>query len=268
MNTLMKYREAPNTVLELKNNIFAPYEKAEKELLDTVVYEDKHIKIELKGYKLNQIHRDILDIANYCGDDRLNHETDDIRPARLFSLYDIQKHLNYKAKRNNNWIEEKFEEMQKSLIQVHDKKSGDWIKFNIIEVAQYSKKQNSYAIILSELYTVFFENQISVGYKAYLPQILELSPQSRALVRFVISFSNDFEIGLDKAMEKIGIKNDGTIQNWRYNRNRILHDEKKLNALNIKLEKTSSDMRKKDYKIIYKTLENVKIYHPKPTLFQ
>jgi len=267
-NLLTKFKHAPVTVKEVKMNIFAPYEKAEKEALDSVIYEDDSVTVELKGFKLNQIHRDILDIATYYGDNKLEYMSEDNRASRLFSLYEVQKRLNYKACRNNKWLDSKFSEMQQSVIRITDKKEGNWIQFNIIEVAMFSKKQGKYALVLSEHYMKFFENEISIGYKPYLDQILNLSPQGRALARYIISFSNDFKIGLDKAMHKIGIKADGSSQNWRYNRNKILADRHKLKALNIVITKQTTDGRRKDdYQIEYKLLDEMNIYHPQKTLF-
>ncbi len=264
MNTLQRFRQAPNTVAEAKLNIFAPFEKEKTEELKCVIFESNKYKVTLDGYKLNQIHRDIIDIASYYGDNSFDGRTADIRPLRTFSLYDIQKHLNYKSKNQNEWIEEKFREMQKSLIKIEDKEKGDWVQFNIIEVAKYSKKLNKYAIVLSETYTLFFENEISINYKAYLSEILSLNAQTRALVRFIISHSNSFHIDLDKAMEKIGItKKKITTRAFNYNRKRILEDKEQLEKLNIYLTKKSNDDRKKDFIIDYKILPQIQIYHPK-----
>ncbi len=264
MNTLQRFKQAPNTVKEAKLNIFAPLEKEKTEELKCVVFESDKYKVILDGYKLNQIHRDIMDIALYYGDNSFDGRTADIRPLRTFSLYDIQKHLNYKSKNQNKWIEQKFTEMQKSIIKIEEKNSGDWQQFNIIEVAKYSKKQNKYAIILSEAYTLFFENEISINYKPYLNDILMLNSQSRALARYILSHSNSFHIDLDNAMKKIGIsKSKITKQAFDYNRRRILVDKEKLKKLNIYLTKKSNDSRKKDFLIEYKILSKIQIYHPK-----
>lgn len=264
ITALQKFKQAPCTVLETKFNIFSPFSKVRKKHLNTIVYEDNNYKVELKGFLLSQIHRDIIDIASYFGDSRYDNSTNDKRPIRVFSLYDIQKYLNYKSKNQNKWIDNKFSEIQQSVIKIIDKKESDWIQFNIIEVAKYSKKLNNYAMIISELYMLFFENQISINYKNYLHDILKLNPQTKALVRFILSHSNSFIIHLDKALEKVGIcKQNMSIQAYRANRRRILQDEDKLINLNILLIKNSDySIKNQSYSIDYKLLSKIKIYHP------
>jgi len=262
MNSLQRFKQAPLTVTEAKTNIFAPYEKKRTEITgETTIYQDEFYKIELKGYRLNQLHRDILDIALFYGDNKLENLTNDQRPIRLFSLYQIQKLLGYKSRFNNEWLEEKFREMEQTLIQITTKNS-DWIRFKIIDIAKYSKKQNKYALVISELYMEFFEKEISIGYKEYLPLILKLNPQTRALVRFLISHTHKIQIRLDKAMNIIGI-NETTKQNFRYHRRRILEDIEKLKELNIEITKQTNDARRKDdYIVRYVRLPNIRIYYP------
>jgi hypothetical protein len=184
---------------------------------------------------------------------------------RTFSLYDIQKYLNYKSKNQNGWVEQKFQEIKRTTINIQLKgKSKEWIEFNIIDIARYSEKLNTFAVVLSEAYTLFFENEISINYKPYLNDILSLNAQSRALVRYVLSHSNSFHIDLDKAMNKIGITRDKiTDQVFNYNKRRILEDEDKLKKLNIYFTKKSNDNRKKDFLLEYKMLPKIQIFHPK-----
>jgi hypothetical protein len=264
MTTLQRFKQAPTTVKETKYNIFAPYEKGKTQHLNTIIHEDEVYKIELKGFKLNQLHRDIIDIATYFGDNSYDMQTEDTRPMRVFSLYEIQKHLNYKSKNHNKWLEEKFSEIQQSIIKITNKEEGDWIQFNIIEVAQYSKKLNKYAMVISESYMRFFENEISTSFKAYLKDILKLNAQSRALVRYVLSHSNSFSIGLDKAMEKIGIStNVISARNFRGNRKKILDDRDKLEKLNIFLrENEDYSSRNQSYTLDYRLLPGIQIFHP------
>jgi len=264
MNLLQKFRQAPTTALELKNNIFLPYEKEKKEPIENlVIWDILKIRVTINGYKLNQLHRDILDIALYYGDSSLEEKTIDNQPVRLISLYEIQKHLNYKSRFNNKWLDEKMQELKRTTINIKIDGEG-WAEFNIIDIAKYSEKQKKYAIVISKWYMMFFEKEISIGYKEYLEIILSLkNPQSKALVRYVLTYSNDFNIDLDKAMQYIGIdKNRMTPQNFRWNRSKILEDEDKLRQLNIKLIKKSNDNRKKDYLIKYKRLPKIKIYFP------
>lgn len=265
MNIVQRYKQAPNTVKEAKLNIFAPYEKQKSQKLDGKIFESDKYIVELNGYKLNQIHRDIIDIASYYGDTSLEAQISDTRPLRTFSLYDIQKHLNYKSKNQNKWIDDKFKEISRSKITITDKQEGDWIEFNIIDVAMFRKKINAYVMVISELYVIFFENEISVNYKHYLSDILSLNAQSRALARYILSHSNSFSIGLDKAMERIGISTDNiTAKSFRENRKRILDDREQLIKLNIILrENEDYSTRNQSYTIDYKMLPQIQIYHPK-----
>lgn len=263
MNTLQKFKIAPSTVKENKLNIFSPYQKKKTEMLNSIIFEDEKYKVELKGYKLNQIHKDIIDIATYHGKNSLEQEIVGNRAVRLFSLYEVQKHLNYKSKNQNKWIDDKFIEMQQSLIQITNKEKKDWVRFNIIEVAKYSEKQQNYVIVMSEAYMLFFENEISINYKHYLPLILSMNAQSKALTRYILSHSNSFKISLDKALHKIGIvKNNMTIQNFRYNRRKILENEEILKKLNINFSKISESKRKADYMINYRILPKIQVFHP------
>jgi len=267
MNLLQRFKQAPVTAFELKRNIFLPYDKEKKEeIKDLVILDSKillgGVKIAINGYKLNQLHRDILDIALYFGDSSLEEQTIDTRPIRLFTLYEMQKHLKYKSKFNNKWLDEKIQELKRTTIKINVQEMG-WTEFNIIDIAQYSKKQNKYAIVISDLYMLFFQKEISVNYKEYLPNILSLkNPQSKALARYILTHSNDFQIDLDKAMEYIGINTNITKRNWNWNKSKILEDEEKLKELNIEFIKKSNDKRKKDYLIKYKKLPKIKIYFP------
>jgi len=265
MNIVQRYKQAPNTVKEAKLNIFAPYEKQKSQKLEGKIFESDKYSVELNGYKLNQIHRDIIDIASYHGDTSLEAQMSDARPLRTFSLYDIQKHLNYKSKNQNKWIDDKFKEISRSTIKIIDKQEGDWIEFNIIDVAMFRKKINAYAMVISELYMLFFENEITINYKYYLSDILLLNAQSRALARYILSHSNSFSIRLDKAMERIGISTDNiTAKSFRENRKRILDDREQLIKLNIILrENKDYSTRSQSYTIDYKILPEIQVYHPK-----
>ena len=264
MNLLQKFKQAPVTTTELKNNIFLPYEKEKKEPIENLlIWDFLGIRVSINGYKLNQLHRDILDIALYYGDSSLEEKTIDNQPVRLISLYEIQKHLNYKSRFNNKWLDEKMQELKRTTINIKIDGEG-WAEFNIIDIAKYSEKQKKYAIVISKWYMMFFEKEISVGYKKYLKDILDLdNPQSKALARYILTHSNDFQIDLEKTMQYIGIdKNRMTKRNFNWNKSKILENTEKLKKLNIELIKKSADQRKKDYLIRYKRLPKIKIYFP------
>ena len=70
----------------------------------------------------------------------------------------------------------------------------------------------------------FFDTQISVNYKSYLPIILSLSAQTKAAVRYLLSHSNDFQIDLELLMEKIGIQKN-SISHFSFTKNKNIGGE-------------------------------------------
>jgi len=269
MNTLIRFRQAPVTTKELKLNIFAPVEKKKPEMVEKyILFEDEeYYKVELTGYKLNQIHRDILDIILHFGDTKIeNMILEDELAVRTFSLYQIQKHLNYKSKKNAKWIRDKFSELKNVTLKITDKKAGDDIEFSIIRVIKHSKNLGTYILVMEELYMYFFEKEISIGYKKLLPEILNLKhAQTKALVRYILTHTTGHQINIDKALRKIGIK--GSKRNLEYYRNLVLKELKEKGHLfNIELIKTTDDKRKKnDILLKYTRHKDVKIYYPNQT---
>jgi len=267
MTTLQRFRQAPVTEKEIKLNIFNANEKKKTEFIDkTIIFENDKYLVELKGFKLTQTHRDILDIALYHGDNSLEKIANDGKAIRLFSLYDIQKNLGHKFKNNNNWIEKKITEMQQSLFKITDNKTKDWIQFSIIDVAKYSDKHNRYAIIISDLYLAFFEKEISINYKQLLPNIINLKhAQTKAVVRYLLSFQNSIQINIDNLLKKIGIS--GSKRNLEKIRKNVIEELKEVGyKFGIELIKTTTDRRKKsDYTIKYIRPQEVKIFYPLKT---
>lgn len=264
MNTLQRFKHAPITEKEIKLNIFNANEKKKTEFINkTVIYENDEFIVELKGFRLTQTHRDILDIALYHGDNSLEKFATDGKAIRLFTLYDIQKMLGYKYKNRNDWIEKKITEMQQSLFKITDKKTKDWIQFSIIDIAKYSDKHNKYAIIISDLYLSFFEREISISYKQLLPDIINLKhAQTKAVIRYLLTFQDSLQINIDKLLRKVGVS--GGKRNLEKVRKNVIEELKEIGyKFGIELIKTTTDKRKKsDYTIKYTRPQEVKIYYP------
>ena len=260
-----RYSISPITISEIKSGIFSYHSKAKVEFKkeEAFVFENEYYKVELKGYKLNQLHRDILDIAIYYGDNNFDGKFKGSYIMRTFSLYEIQKHLNYKAKRNNQWLIEKIRELQQTLIILHDKKKGEVWSFPIIETFKFSEKLGTYALIFHPLYYTFFSSNISIDYKKVLVRILNLEHGiTKAVIRYLITHKDGININVDKMLNLVGVK--GSKRNIRYQRELLIKELKRIEKdFNIELIKTTMDRRKKsDYTISYKRLLEVKFYYP------
>ena len=253
---------------ELKLNLFAPVDKIPNIVdysYETEVYNDDSYRILVQGVRLTQIHRDILDIALNCGSSELEQMTDTTVPVRTFSLYMVLSKLNHKNKRNFKWLRTKFTELKRANIVVYDKKEKETYEFNIIRISKHSDKLNTFVIVLEELYMALFEKEISVDYKALLPEILKLKhPQTKAIIRYLLTHTKGHQINIDKLMSKVGIGFNGNKRNFEIYRSKILKELEDIKDIfNLELIKMSNDKRKKsDYTIKYKRHEDIKIYYP------
>jgi hypothetical protein len=268
---LSKFREAPITTEELKLNIFAPVDKINSKRaykLEEIVYDDEYTKVTIKGVKLTQIHRDILDIALFYGDYTLEDQVAQNIPIRTFSLYRVQQLLKHKYSSNHQWLKERFDELKLAVIEIYSKKNKESIQFNIVRVSKHSEKLNNYVLIFEELYFSFFEKAISISYKNLLDDIIELKhPQTKACIRYLLTFKDGHQINIDKLLQKVGVI--GGIRNLEKARKNVL-DELELvkDRFNIELLKTSKDKRKKsDITVRYRRHDEVKVYYPNDNLF-
>ena len=271
MNELTRFRIAPVTTKEAKLNIFAPLDKLNPEnyQMETVVYEDDKHRVAVSGMRLTQLHRDILDIALFHGDYRLEEEVEENIPVRTFSLYKVQEHLQHKQKENQTWLKEKFQELKRATILIEYKEEDEDIEFNIIRVAKRSHKLGEYVLVLEELYMAFFEKEIGIDYKELLPDILSLKhAQTKAVVRYMLSHQSGHKINIDKLLRKIGVQ--GEQRNLEYHRKQVLEELEAVGSkFNIELIKTTGDKRRKgDITLVYTKHEKINIYHPsQPSLF-
>jgi len=267
INNIIRFGRAPTNIAEIKANIFSFHTKQKTEFKDgeVVIFENEAFKVELKGYKLNQIHRDILDIVLYFGDKEFDGKLKDNSFVRTISLYKIKEFLGYTSSNNIKWIENKLDEMQQTLIEVLDKEDElqrKW-KFQIISTAQHSKKLNSYAVVIHPLYYEFFKENISMDYSYYLHKILNLrNGVTKAAVRFLLTHKEKININIDNLLKKIGV--GGSQRNLEIQRAKLLEELQNIKTdFNIELKKMSNDNRKKnDYNICYKRLKEIKFYYP------
>jgi len=268
MNNITRFSTAPTNTAEIKSNIFSFHSKQKVEFKknEAFIYEDDYFKVELLGYKLNQIHRDILDIILYFGGKDFDGKLKDNRFVRTISLYKVKEHLGYASSNNIAWVERKIDEIQQTLIEVTDKKSEnlDKWKFSAIETAKHSEKLNTYAVIIHPLYYEFFMDNISLDYSYYLKDILSLkSGVTKAAIRYLLTHTSGYQININKLLHKIGVR--GTQRNINIQRAKLLEElQNECKKFNIELVKTTSDNRKNsDITIKYKRLSEIKFYYPK-----
>jgi len=273
LTSLMRFRQAPVTVEEAKLNIFAPITKIpstykDKYLINETIFDNEKYKVKLRGVRLTQTHRDILDIALFYGSYKIEEEIEEKVPVRTFSLYTILEHLGKETQNNQDWLVEKFQELKSAVITLEDKKQNTDYEFSIVRASQHSKNLNTFVLVLEELYLTFFESRISVNYKELVNDIVNLKhAQTKAVVRYFLTHTKGHQINIDTLLRKVGVQ--GNQRNLEKMRNKVLTELKEVGQkFNIELIKTTTDKRKKtDTTVKYTRHEDVKIYYPEPTLF-
>ena len=280
---LKKYTYSVN---QAKFNIFSPTYRTEGIKYEEVMFENEFFKVKLTGYKLSQLHRDILDIALYEGDNSIEKIVKEPIVARTFSLYHMQKKLEQnkeikqiieddkkrkKKYTNNNWLERKIKELKRATINIEIKLNNTkkiWLEFNIIRVATMlnsgdnNPRNKKFLIAFTKEFLTFLESDILIDYRNYLDDILKLKTgQAKALARYVISFKNNFSESLESIMEKIGIGRNKFKNRKTFNehRNRILSDLEELKKLNIEIIK----IKKGEHLVRYKKLDNIDFFYNK-----
>ena len=266
INNITKFSAANSSVTEIKANVFSYQKitKSEFERNETIfVHEDDYFKVELVGYKLNQIHKDILDIILTFGGKDFDGKLKDNRFVRTISLYRIKELIGYKNSNNTKWVEKKINEIQQTLIQVTIKETGDVWKFSIIETAKHSTKLNTYAVVIHPLYFNFFVEDISIDYSYYLKDILGLENGiTKAAIRFLLTHKKGINININNLLKKIGVS--GTYRNLNKQKAKLLKELEEIgDKFNIKLKKTTTDNRKnKDITVQYTKLPEIRFYYP------
>jgi hypothetical protein len=257
--TLMRFKTAPINSKEIKYNIYAPLNKINTKEKNTEhkVFEDDDFLVKLQGSKLTQVHKDIMDIILFFGND---YEKNGM-VGKSITFYQIQKHLQYKSKSNNNWVKEKLNDLKRTTIEIIKKidvNKKQSIEISILRATLVDEEIEEYAIIFEEMYFLFFENFVSINYKNILNDILKLeNGVTKATVRYLLTFKAQ-QINIDKLLDNIGIS--GSEANKRKHRSKLLDElEKSGNLFGIELIKGKY---KKDCLIRYKKPESVKFYYP------
>ena len=261
---MIDFEKAPITIYELKGKLFLPLLQANKFIDDEIIYQDDSCTIRFKGKALTQLHRDILDIVIFFGDKSIEQKLKDNVPFRAFSLYSILKQLGHKSKRNSKWLRNKINEIRDATITYTNKKSNEIYQFSIVKVFKNSSKLNSYIMSFDDRYFEYSKTQLSISYKNLVDEIISLKyPATKAVIRYILTHSDKFNIGIDNMLKKVGVT--GSQRNFEKIRNNVLSELKEHgNKFNIKLIKKTKDKRKiSDYSLKYKRDKNVFIQSPK-----
>jgi hypothetical protein len=236
--SLMRFKAAPVNSQEIKYNIYAPLSRInnkEKNITEHKVYEDDKIIVKLQGIKLTQIHKDIMDIILFFGKD---YEKNGM-VGKSITFYQIQKYLQYKAKRNNKWVKEKLNDLKRTTIEIVKKANDNQqqsLEISILRATLIGEKAGEYGVIFEEMYFFFFENFISINYKDILKDILKLdNGVTKAAIRYLLTFKAQ-QINVDNLLDNIGVT--GSKANKRKHRAKLLDDLKEYgNKFGINLVK-------------------------------
>ena len=258
--TLMRFRIAPINGQEIKYNIYAPIEKinyVDKHKNEFTVFKNEKFLVKLQGKKLTQVHKDIMDIIMFYGKDYNKNGLF----GKTITLYEIQQHLQYKSKTNNKWIKQKLQELKRTTIEItkKDKNNRNQIfEISILRATLIDENTEKYAVIIEELYLMFFELYVSINYKPLLKDILSLkNAVTKAAIRYLLTFKEQ-QINVDRLLNNIGIV--GGNRNIRKHRKSLL-EELKENGYKFGIE-LIEEKSAKDYIIKYKKPKEVKFYYP------
>jgi len=205
------FKTSNATVTELRVGIFAPITQvtASSQLNKKFIENGRVHKVKtkwgsvkVKGNILTQIHRDIIDAIFSTAS--FSETTKKGNVALFFSAYEVQKFLNRKSKTNRTWLKKKLDEIKTTNIEFIDK-DGNTFDFNITDSGGYSAKKDSYAIIFTEGYMNFFQNEVSVNYKNEMAKLMKVeNAMIRAIIRFFFTHANNIQIDLVNLLKVLG----------------------------------------------------------------
>lgn len=205
------FKTSNATVTELRVGIFAPITQitANSAIHKDFVKAGRVRKVEtawgsvkVKGNIMTQIHRDVIDAIFSTA--KYSEKTKNGNIALFFSGYEVQDFLGLKSKTNNTWLKKKLDEIKTTNVEFIDK-IGNTYDFNLTDSGGYSVKKDSFAIVFTEGYMNFFQNQVSVNYKSEMKFLLEIEDALiKAMIRFFFTHANDMNIELINLLEILG----------------------------------------------------------------
>ena len=217
-----------HTITQVRTPMFLPVKQFKKAVDESIVhtYENSIATVEVSGPRLNQSHRDILDLifSSY----EVVNETGDGSVEYAFTLYDLQKRLGKKTLNNQAWIEQKLNDLKKVQFRMRLKEDAAALKgirfkvndfhFSVLNDTARSSEHGSgktgeglYVVQFNRYYMRFIEADLKVRYDAnLLDSLIDVeSPQVRAIIRYCLSHGSvkgyKFHEPLKKVFNMIGL---------------------------------------------------------------
>lgn len=200
------------TVTQCRVPIFWPTNKPPRSgNIPDLVVENDWGKGTIKGCKLTQVHRDLLDVIFAYHQGIYRHE--DGCFGFLVDLYEIQKRLQIEV-HNHRWILNKLEDLMTTIFVTE---TDDWVITGVIlRKHSYSKRDAGhtpekfgvnrlYYVVFEAEFMKFFDLDMHVSYFQLVDKIINLkSPTCQALVRFCLSH-RCLNMDLEELLTKIGV---------------------------------------------------------------
>jgi len=211
-DVVKKFEKTISTANELRTGIFAPIDKISansKTYKDFIENNRKRTiltswgKTIVKGNILTQTHRDLLDCIITSAKEI--KELDGGSIAVYFSTTEVLKSYSGKVNTNTKWLKDKLDEIQNSSIEFKQNSSIEYYSFSIIDSHAFSKKHNSFGLVLTSAYRKFFEEQLTINYKKELPKLLKVkSALLRSIIRFFWSHSVASNMDIENLLKTVG----------------------------------------------------------------
>lgn len=197
-DVIKKFESSNAAVTELRTGIFAPIKQITKrsKTYEEFVKNNRSRKIPsswgdvlITGNILTQVHRDLLDCI-FSEAYNLN-ELEGGAIAVYFSTTQVLRAYGDKSEKNLQWLKLKLREIRNTSIEVGKPKTADHFSFNILSKSAYSEKHESWGIVFTPDYRKFFEQELTINYKAELPKLLKIeSALLKAIIRFFWTHNN------------------------------------------------------------------------------
>ncbi len=196
-DTKQKINESTATLMDLRVSPFMPVDKiSHNSALAREFVVNKNIlrretafgTVEIRNRLLTQYHKMILDCIMINNIKRSVVYNGSI--AIYFSIYEIAQKLGleWSGKTQKN-IQEAIEYI-KDVVIVRSDNNGSGISssYNIIQEMKYSSKEQSYVIILSSLYSEYFNKTMSINYNKRFDDLISIRGKGSAFIRSIIEF--------------------------------------------------------------------------------
>jgi hypothetical protein len=263
----------PTSAAICRSAFFLPTIKNKKKLRDRkflVTIRGIDCRIKELGISLTELHNDILEAIIIS---KKHYRITDKGFEMLYSLHDIYQTLNKRISKSK--IKDKIQELRAITYFLEDPQDNFiYSDFNIISESELSEKKYSegkgimkgkanyfYKATISKKYLGLTEFDIGIfANKDLLKKIIDLkSGTVKHLVRYCLSH-NQLNKDLEDTLYEIGIINDKTLKQYKYEFKKEILDNKDilLNNFKIKIEK----MKNGRYGIFYNKIKEIYFKSP------